>query len=159
MKSDYVSEIRKKIGHMPIFNPVVTLIIYKDGKILLQKRTDNGTWAIHGGGIEPGEKYLESLKREIKEELNIEPINPILFGIYSGKELFNIYPNRDEVYALNHVFICENFEGTIDFNDGEVNQLKWFDINDLPDNIFKINKPIINDVKLFFENGKKTIID
>lgn len=79
--------------------------------------------------------------------------------IYSGKELFNIYPNGDEVYALNHVFICEHFEGTIDFNDGEVNQLKWFDINDLPDNIFKINKPIINDVKLFFENGKKTIIN
>ena len=31
---------------------------------------------------------------EFKEELNIEPINPVLMGIYSGKELFNIYPNN-----------------------------------------------------------------
>lgn len=159
MRSDYVVEIRKKIGHMAMFNPVVTLVIYKEGKILLQKRADNGTWAIHGGGIEPGEKYLEALQREIKEELNIEPINPILLGIYSGKELFNVYPNGDQVYALNHVFICEEYNGDIDFKDGEVNELKWFDINNLPDNIFKINKPIINDVKKFFEAGKKVIIN
>ena len=37
-------------------------------KLLLQKREDNGCWAIHGGGIEIGEKYLETLKREIKIE-------------------------------------------------------------------------------------------
>lgn len=159
MKSDYVAEIRKKIGHMAMFNPVVTLVIYSEGKILLQKRADNGTWAIHGGGIEPGEKYLDALRREIKEELNIEPVEPELLGIYSGEELFNTYPNGDQVYALNHVFICENYTGEIDFKDGEVNELKWFDINNLPDNIFKINKPIINDVKKFFESGKKVIIN
>lgn len=159
MKSDYVSEIRSKIGHMAILNPVVTLIIYKEGKILLQKRSDNGTWAIHGGAIEPGEKYLETLKREIKEELNIEPINPILFGIYSGKELFNVYPSEDEVYALNHVFWCEEYKGNIDFTDGEVEGLKWFDLNSLPENIFKINQPIIKDIKKFIESGKKVIVD
>lgn len=158
MKSDYVLEIRKKIGHMAIFNPVVTLAIYKEGKILLQKRSDNGKWAIHGGGMEPGEKYLETLKREIKEELNIEPINPTLLGIYSGKDLFNIYKNGDEVYALNHVFICSDYKGTIDFKDGEVNELKWFDIDDLPENIFEINKPILRDIKKFLEN-KNVIIN
>lgn len=157
MKSDYVLKIRKKIGHMAMFNPVVTIIIYKNGKILLQKRADNGTWAIHGGGMEPGEKYLETLKREIKEELNIEPIKPTLFGIYSGNELFNVYSNGDKVYALNHVFICEEFKGNIDFNDGEVNELKWFDIDNLPDNIFKINQPIINDVKMFLKERKAII--
>ena len=158
MKSDYVLEIRKKIGHMAIFNPVVTLVIYKEGKILLQKRSDNGKWAIHGGGMEPGEKYLETLQREIKEELNIEPINPILLGIYSGKDLFNIYKNGDEVYALNHVFICNDYKGTIDFKDGEVNELKWFDIDDLPENVFEINKPILRDIKKFMEN-KNVIIN
>lgn len=60
MKSDYIIEMRKKIGTMAMLNPVVTLIVYKDGKILLQKRSDNGKWAIHGGSIEPGEKYLNA---------------------------------------------------------------------------------------------------
>lgn len=135
--------------------PVVTLIIYKDGKVLLQKRDDNGTWAIHGGGIELGEKYIETLYREIKEELNIKPINPELMGIYSGKELFNIYPkSKDHVYILNHVFFCEKYEGEINFTDGEVEGLKWFDIDNLPENIFKVNKPILNDVKEFVKTRK-----
>lgn len=155
MKSDYISEIRSKVGHIPMLSPVVTLVIYKEGKILLQKREDNGCWAIHGGGIEIGEKYIETLNREIKEELNIEPINPELMGIYSGKELFNIYPkNKDQVYVLNHVFFCESYNGEIKFNDGEVDDLQWFDLDNLPDNIFKVNKPIINDVKQFVKDHK-----
>ena len=160
MKSDYISNLRSKIGHMPIFNPVVTLVIYKKGKILLQKRTDNGTWAIHGGAIELGEKYIDALYREIKEELNIVPVNPQLMGIFSGEELHHTYKKSgDEVYALNHVFICEDYEGDIYFVDGEVENLKWFDINNLPDNIFKINIPIINCVKQYIESGNKVVVD
>lgn len=160
MKSDYVTELRSKIGHMAVFNPVVTLVIYKDGKVLLQKRTDNGTWAIHGGAIEPGEKYIDALYREIKEELNIEPINPQLMGIFSGEELYHVYEkSKDAVYALNHVFICENYNGEIEFTDGEVGELKWFDIDNLPDNVFKINKPILSSVKEFIESGRKVIVN
>lgn len=160
MKSDYVSELRSKIGHMAVFNPVVTLIIYKDGKILLQKRTDNGMWAIHGGAIEPGEKYIDALYREVKEELNIKPINPELMGIFSGEELHHVYANsKDEVYALNHVFICEDYEGKINFTDGEVGDLKWFDLDNLPENVFKINKPVINSIKKYFDSGRKVVID
>ena len=69
--------------------------------------------------------------------------------------MFNIYPKSgDHVYILNHVFFCENYEGKIEFTDGEVEDLKWFDLDDLPDNIFKVNKPIINDVKEFVKNRK-----
>ena len=160
MKSDYIKEIRSKVGHMPMHSPVVTLIIYNNGKILLQKRADNGCWAIHGGGMEPGEKYLDALNREIKEELNIKPINPELLGIFSGEDLHHVYvKSQDEVYALNHVFICEDYEGEINFTDGEVGDLKWFDINDLPENVFKINKPVIKSIKNYFDSGKKVVID
>ena len=151
--------IRNLVGHIPMLRPVVTLIIYKDNKILLQKRNDNGTWAIHGGGMNVGETYLETLNRELKEELGIIPINPILMGIFSGEKLHHIYSqSKDEVYVLNHVFFCEDYEGEINFSDGEVEKLKWFNINDLPTNIFEINKPIINNIKKFVET-KQVIID
>ena len=104
-------------------------------------------------------EYIEALNREIEEELNIKPINPELMGIYSGKELFNIYPkSKDQVYILNHVFFCEKFEGEINFTDGEVKDLKWFDLDNLPENIFKVNRPIINDVKKFV-NDRKVIVN
>lgn len=158
MKSDYLAEIRRKIGHMAMFYPVVGLILCKNGKILLQKRSDNGKWAIHGGGMEPGEKYIDALNREIKEELNITPKNPSLMGIYSGINMFNKYPSGDEVYLLNHVFVCEEYEGEIKFNDGEVLDAKWFDIDNLPVDVFEVDKPMLRDVKRFFESGMKYII-
>jgi len=47
--SDYIKEIRKKIGNDAIFMPGVGAIIYKQGKVLLQNKADNGKWSIHGG--------------------------------------------------------------------------------------------------------------
>ena len=49
LENNSISKISEKNEHKPYLRPVVTLIIYKDGKILLQKRDDNGCWAIHGG--------------------------------------------------------------------------------------------------------------
>ena len=137
---------------------VVAAIIIDHDKVFATQRgygEFKDGWEFPGGKIEPGESPENALVREIKEELNIEPINPELMGIYSGKELFNIYPkSKDQVYVLNHVFFCEEYKGKIEFIDGEVKDLKWFDLDNLPENIFKINKPIINDVKKFVETHK-----
>lgn len=152
--------IRNLVGHIPMHRPVVTLIIYKDGKILLQKRSDNGKWAIHGGGMELGETYLDTLNREVKEELGVVPKDPKLMGIFSGEKLFHTYEkSKDQVYVLNHVFICSEFEGSFDFVDKEVENMKWFDIKNLPqEEIFEINKPIINSIKKYIDTGE-VIID
>ena len=146
--------IRSLVGHIPMHRPVVLLVIFEDNKILLQKRSDNGTWALHGGGMELGETYIETLYREIKEELNIVPKNPKLMGIFSGEKLYHKYEkSQDEVYVLSHVFICNDYEGDINFTDGEVTNLKWFDIDNLPDNIFHLNKPVIKSIKKYIETG------
>ena len=47
-----------------------------EGKILFQLRDENGRnpnkWGIFGGGIKKGEKPINALIREIKEELGIK---------------------------------------------------------------------------------------
>ena len=112
---------------------------------------------MHGGGMEPGEEFLDVLKREIKEEINVEPIEPQLFGIYAGKDLYHEYPNGDKVYILNHVFFCEDYKGEIKFNDKEVSEVKWFSIYDLPKNILHVDRKVLEDIKIFIKD-KKTII-
>ncbi|MDU3959964.1 MAG: NUDIX domain-containing protein, partial [Lactococcus lactis] len=52
----YVSDIRKKIGHDLLIYLGAGVIVYDDGKILLQERKDNGKWALHAGGVEVGEE-------------------------------------------------------------------------------------------------------
>lgn len=157
MLSEYVKSMRDKIGHKAMFMPTSGLIICKDGQVLLQKRADDGSWAMHGGGMEPGEEFLDVMKREIKEELNIEPIEPQLFGIYAGDDLYHEYPNGDKVYILNHVFFCENYKGEIKFNDKEVTEVKWFSIYDLPENILHADRKILEDIKIFIKDKKPII--
>lgn len=52
-------------------------IIIKDGKILLMRRVKNGEeyFVFPGGGVEEGETQEDALKREIKEEVNLDVNN------------------------------------------------------------------------------------
>ncbi len=150
----YISEIRKKVGHDPVFMPAVGCIIIKDGKMLLQKRTDNGTWAVHGGALDLGETYLDALNRELKEEINIKPINPVVINTYSGENMHFFYPNKDEVYVVSVAYLVQDFEGELKADLDEVLELKWFDINDLPKNI---NKPDTNSIHDAVELYKKNL--
>ncbi|MCI8308919.1 MAG: NUDIX domain-containing protein [Clostridia bacterium] len=154
MVSNYVEQIRGKIGHMPMFVPSACLIIYKNGNVLLQKRADDKKWDMHGGFIEPNETIMEALNREIKEELNIKPINPELMGIYTG---YNKYPNEDEVYLCRNCFICTEYDGEISFNDNEVLEIKWFDINNLPNDMHECDRNVLEDVKKYIDIKKPII--
>jgi 8-oxo-dGTP diphosphatase len=58
---------------------VVVLLLYDaDGRVLLQKRSDDapylpGTWAFFGGSVETGESLQGAALRESLEELNYAP--------------------------------------------------------------------------------------
>lgn len=95
-RGNYIKEMRKTVGHAPLMVTGVGVIIENDkGEILLQKRRDNGCWAIIGGAMEIGEKLTEAVKREAYEEAGIAIGELQLFGIYSGEERIITYPNGD----------------------------------------------------------------
>ena len=60
---------------------VIAVILNKDNKYLIQKtsKIKGGEWALTGGHPKTGENSLEGIKSEIREELGITAINPILF--------------------------------------------------------------------------------
>src|SRR5438477_10804270 len=56
---------------------VAAIIKDKQGRILVSQRSLNskaypGKWQIPGGKVEPGEKFLMALEREVKEETDLE---------------------------------------------------------------------------------------
>ena len=148
----YISNIRKKVGHEAVFMPAAACGIVKNDKILLQKRADTGKWAIHGGSLELGEKFIEALEREVEEELGIKPINPEMVGVYSGKDLHFIYPNGDEVFIVSTIYSVKEYEGELKIDHGEVSEVKWFDFDNLPDNI---HEPDIEPIKDIISYNKK----
>ena len=129
----YISDMRKYVGHAPIMAVAAMGILYNEEKgLLLEKRTDTGEWCTPGGAIELGEALEDALKREIKEETNLDFTNPKLFDIKANVHM--AYPNGDEVYFTDVVYVINDFYGEIK-PDGESTELRFFDINNLPDNI------------------------
>ena len=79
--NEYVKSIRKYIGNERLILVGSGVLIYKNGKVLLQKRRDNGLWADHGGCVEIGESVEETAKRELFEETGLTA-NKLDFSIY-----------------------------------------------------------------------------
>jgi 8-oxo-dGTP diphosphatase len=73
-----------------------------DGKWVLIKRADTGTWALPGGTLEWGETMREALAREMEEEAGISGAVPgRVVGVYSA-------PHRDpRFHAVTVVVECQ----------------------------------------------------
>lgn len=73
------------------------MILYRDGKVLLQHRDDRpdigwpGAWAIFGGHVEPGETPEAAALREVEEELGLRldgPLALVFHGVDDERERF-----------------------------------------------------------------------
>jgi 8-oxo-dGTP pyrophosphatase MutT (NUDIX family) len=54
-----------------------------EGRILLQRRSDSGNWALPGGAMDIGETFAQSAIREVKEETGFDVRIDRIIGIYS----------------------------------------------------------------------------
>ena len=150
----YISEIRKKIGHDVVIMPCACLIIGdENGRILLQKRADDGKWGYHGGAVEVGESVEDALRREISEELGITLIDYELFGVYSGDGYMHTYPNGDVCSCIDIVYLCKSYAGEFSLPDGEVTELEWFAEENIPKDLTdSCRRPIADYFEKFTKN-------
>ena len=146
----YIREMRKLVGHAPIMAVAAMGILYNEEKgLLLERRSDTGEWCTPGGAIELGETLEEALRREIKEETNLDIRNPKLYDIKANVHM--VYPNKDEVYYTDIVYEINEFEGELK-HDEESRELAFFRLNELPDNIMPTQ---IDYIKRFVSDKQK----
>lgn len=104
---------------------VSAAIIKKDGKILIAQRSRNKSqsfkWEFPGGKVESNETVRESLKREIREELNIE----IEVQDKFGESLFEYPTGSIKLIA----FYAEWVSGNIKVLEHE--KIEWVSIEEL----------------------------
>ena len=134
--SNYIMDLRKIVGHRPLLQVGASVIIENaQQQILLQLRTDNHCWSYPGGSVELDEEVEEAAKRELLEETGLIAHELELFGIFSGKDTHYIYPNGDEVSNIDIVYLCRNYSGTIQCQEEEVMELRFFSIEEIPENL------------------------
>lgn len=123
------------------------MIQNKEGEILLGLRKGShgaGEWSFPGGHLEMGETVFETAKRETKEETGLD-INK--FELISVADEMR-YLESDGKHYLN-VGVKGLYEGgePIVMETDKCEQWKWFNIDDLPTNIFESTELMINNFR------------
>lgn len=143
-----MSEVRNAIGSgIAMFD--------KDNRILLQHRTDVDMWGIPGGILEIGEETEICARREIFEETNLEVGKMELFGVYSGKHMYWVYPDGNQYYFTSIVYLSFDFSGDLKADLNESKDVRFFHLNELPE-VISTNVKMIEDLKKMIAEMTKT---
>ena len=155
-QSNYIFDLRQKVGQGLIVTAGASGIVINDqNEILLQLRSDYQIWGLPGGAMELGEEPADGVVREAFEEtgVKVEPIR--IMACLAGQDHLVTYPNHDRVAVVAIVFICRPISGEPKVNDGESLDVRYFPLDDLPDNLgakfrFRIEKAMENNPVTFF---------
>ena len=150
LSSDEIIELSNIIGY-PVFTRLcmgelkhrfvllqdgaAAIILNNKNQILLQSRADRDKWGLPGGCQELGERFQDTIIREIKEETNLDVKEEDLelVDIVSGESRRNDYPNGDVVINNTVLYCIKKYSGELKW-DNESKNMKFFDIDKLPEN-------------------------
>lgn len=130
--SEYLRGLRAKIGHDPIMQPAVCVLIFDDaGRVLLTRQKDDGRWHTVGGAIEPHEEPAAAALREAKEETGLNIVLDRVSAVYAGPD--QTYANGDRVYYTTIAFTARVAAGEAPaVTDDEGLELRFFPLDALP---------------------------
>jgi mutator protein MutT len=124
--SPYLKKIRQCVGHELLLVPSVAAVILNEkGEILVIKRSDDGTWSLPAGAIDPDESPAQAVIREVAEETGLIVEIEKIIGVFGGKDFTWTYPNNDVVQYTVVVFLCRPVGGELSAIDGEAQELVY----------------------------------
>jgi 8-oxo-dGTP pyrophosphatase MutT (NUDIX family) len=120
----------------PAANSIVVgssaVVVNADGEVLLQRRADNGNWALPGGAMDVGETFADSVIREVREETGILVAVGRIIGIYSDPNHVFAYDNGEIRQQFNICCAATILGGQIAISD-ESTDVRFFAFDALPD--------------------------
>ena len=129
--------------------PASYLVLIRNNKILLQRRFntgyEDGKYSFVAGHVDKGETFTEAIIREVKEEAGI---------ILEAEDLSVVHVmNRDSNTIRNNgridvFFVTKKWTGNIENKEpNKCDDLSWFDLDNMPDNIIPYIKEAMNCIK------------
>ena len=127
---DYVKSLRADVGSRKILLNCAGTLIVQDGKILFQRRSDNGRWGLIGGLLELGETYTQAALREAREETGLEVELDSFLGIFHNHDM--VWGNGDRAHTIGAYFTARILSGTPRI-DEESLELRFFSREEIPE--------------------------
>lgn len=98
----------------------------------------------------------QTARREVREETGLQVGEMALLGVFSGPELFNEYPNGDQVYNVTAAHTTRDVRGECQVDDKEGVEVRFFPLRNLPEEISPPVKPIL-EALLAEEGGSRSM--
>jgi 8-oxo-dGTP pyrophosphatase MutT (NUDIX family) len=104
-------------GNLAHFSPLqgVEAAVFREGKVLLIRRQDDGLWALPGGLAEVGETLAQAVERELWEEAGVRGKAAELLGIFDSR----LWRSPSRMQITGFVFRVETQDGPAVRPDGD----------------------------------------
>ncbi|GEP48389.1 NUDIX domain-containing protein [Microbacterium saccharophilum] len=153
---EFVLALREKIGTAPLPLVGTTAVVFRDEKVLLGKRADNGEWRCVSGIVDPGEEPADAAARECLEEAGVVVRVERLALVHQVPRI--TYANGDQADYLDLVFRCTWVSGDPHPADGELTEVGWFGLGELgelaPEQVRLVALAIAEDDPATFRGGR-----
>jgi NAD+ diphosphatase len=108
----------------PRISPAVIMRVDRGDRILLARGPNGrpGAYSVLAGFVEPGESLEQAVAREVMEEVGMEVSDVTYFGSQPWP-----FPN-----SLMVGFTARHAGGDFRFQDGEIEDARWFGVDELP---------------------------
>lgn len=129
-------------------------ILNKEGKFLLMKGPKfENKYICPGGHIDWGEKMMDALKREVKEEVGIDVYDPTLLNNYEFV-LTPRYSTEKHILALNYLVETDAEENSVVLDKREATEYAWLTPEEIINNQ-EVNPEVRESVEIYLEKNKK----
>ncbi|MDY0815735.1 NUDIX domain-containing protein [Kitasatospora purpeofusca] len=106
--------------------PAASVVVVDDaGRVLLQRRTDNGMWALPGGRMDIGESIADCGVRETREETGIEIAITGIVGTYTDPRHVFAYDDGEVRQEFSICLLGRPLGGELRVSD-ESHEVAWF---------------------------------
>lgn len=145
----YLLDLRQKVGRVPLISTGAAALVYNaTAQLLLVYRSDTHLWGLPSGSKEIGESLEETAAREVLEETGVKTRSFHFDTVLSGPTMKFTYPNGDQIDAVIAVYHTYSQAGTLQPQAGETERVKYFDLDQLPNDLTDFTRQILAAVNL-----------
>jgi ADP-ribose pyrophosphatase YjhB (NUDIX family) len=102
-----------------------TVVVDDSGRILLQRRSDNGMWALPGGAMNIGESLPDCAVRETREETGYDVEITGIVGTYTDPRHVFAYDDGEIRQEFSVCFLARPVAGQLAVSE-ESTDVRWF---------------------------------
>ena len=130
--SEYVRALRTKIGNTVLEVPTAAVLAFDaDGRVLLARHAESGSWTAPGGMIEPHETPADAAVRETWEETGVFVHLTRVIGVFGGPLCAVTYRNGDQLAWVATLFAARPLRGAPRADHEEMLDVRYFERREL----------------------------